>query len=459
MKQYDRRPKTRRIIAFVMLFSCVWTSGLAETVQERVVLGLPQIIRMAVAISPEMAEKRSEIASSRSDLAQAEAAYYPQLDSVAIVGPVENARRPAVSGSRIIDPSPDLAIGIFGRLSFILTQPLYTFGKISNRKEAARQGVMAKELKQAQTGNEIALRVKQLYFALVLARAGIEVAKEADGFFADARKRMARLLELGSSNVAESDLHRVDAYRANVVRGLAEAEKGAQIAYFALKSLIGMPQGQDFVPAETSLSIRDGQMDLAEMYVKRALADRPEFKQLEHALTAQKFLVDAARSDRYPTFFGAAAGSFAGAPGRQAFHNPYIFDDFNHVIGGVVSGMSWHFDFGIARAKVEKESAEYDRLSHTRATARLNIPIEVMKHYQDIIQWKAAAKAYMKGSEASRQWVVSALTSFDMGTGSADDLLRSIERYGENQGKYLESLFNYNVSLAELDYATGVRAW
>jgi hypothetical protein len=42
-----------------------------------------------------------------------------------------------------------------------------------------------------------------------------------------------------------------------------------------------------------------------------------------------------------------------------------------------------------------------------------------------------------------------------MGTGTADDLLMGIDRYGQNHGKYLEALFNYNLSLAQLDYDTG----
>ena len=202
------------------------------------VLGLPQMIRMAISTSPEMAEKRSEAAAAKSDLAQARAGYYPQVDTTAIVGPVNDASRPVVSGNRIIDPTSSFwTIGVFGRLTLTMTQPIYTFGKISNRRDAASHGVVAREVGQVQTGNEIALRVKELYYALVLSRAGIEAAKEAGGFFDEARSHMERLLKLGSSNVVESELYRVDAYRADVVRGRAEAEKGANISYFALKSL------------------------------------------------------------------------------------------------------------------------------------------------------------------------------------------------------------------------------
>lgn len=425
---------------------------------EKLVLTLPQLIDMAVAKSPEMGETRSEIAATRSDLDQVKAAYYPQLESAAIIGPVNDARRPVVLGTRIHDPSPD-TVGVFGRVDFTVAQPLYTFGKLSNRKEAASRGVRAKELKLVERKNEIVLRVKELYYALILARAGMDAADEADSFFDDARRRMNRLLELGSTNVLESDLYRVDAYRANTAKSRAEAEKGVKVAYFVLKSLIYLPPGTDFEPAEKVLPLKEESLSELESYIQKAYGERPEFKQLDEALAAQESLVRAVESDRYPSFFVALEGSLAGAPGRETLRNAYIPDEFNHTNIGVVAGVKWNFDFGISKAKIDKEKAEYGRLHYTKAFAKLNIPIQVAQYYQDVREWKVAVDSYKKGATASRKWVVAALTSFDMGVGTADDMLRGIEKYGENQGKYLEALFNYNLSLAQLEYSVGAKAW
>lgn len=427
--------------------------------QDKPVLGLQQLIRMAVDTNPEMAEIRSEISAARAELAQAEAGYYPQLDTLTVVGPVENTRRPRVVNGRITDPSADNAVGIFGRTDITLSQPLYTFGKLSNLKEAAQHGVRVNELKLSQKRNEIVLRIKELYYALVIAGEGIEAAKGATDYFDEARNKMNRLIQMGSRNVMESDLYRVDTYRAGIVRSHAEAEKGVKIAYYALKSLCGIPVGQDFEAADKTLSLMEAIPDGSEGFVKQALADRPELLQLNAALEARKRTVDAAQSELYPSFFAAAHGSFAGAPGRQTFHNPYISDDFNHAEAGVVVGLTWHFDFGITRGKIAKERAGYEQLAHTRANARLNIPIEVIKYYHEAREWRTAVDAYQKATSASRKWVVAALTSFDMGTGAADDMLRGIERYGESLGKYLEALFSYNVALAQLDYATGGKSW
>jgi outer membrane protein TolC len=194
-------------------------------------------------------------------------------------------------------------------------------------------------------------------------------------------------------------------------------------------------------------------------YIQKATAERPEFKQLAEALSAQESQVKAANSDRYPSFFAALQGSLAGAPGREALYNRYIRDDFHHAYVGVVGGIKWNFDFGISRAKIDKTMAEYDRLLHTKAFAEMNIPIQVVRSYQEHMEWREAAKSFQQAATASRKWILTALSEFDMGVGTAYDMLNAIEKYGQNQGKYLEALLRSNLSLDELEYAVGMKTW
>ncbi len=433
-----------------------------ERQPKNIVLTLSQLIGMAIAESPEIGGLKSEISAAQSDLDQVKAAYFPQLESTAVTGPVQDAKEPEVRNGRITDPSPALSassIGVFGRLDLTATQPLYTFGKLSHREEAAIRGVKAKEFQLDEKKGQIVFRVKQLYYALILARSGMESANESEGFFKEAERRIHRLLELNSPNVRESDLYRIDAYLADTLRFRAEAEKGVKVAYFALKSLIRLPPDVEFEPAEKTLTMKRGSLTGLESYIREATERRPEFKQLAEALAAQESQVRAATADRYPSFFAALRGSLAGAPGREALYNPYIPDEFNHAWVGVVAGLRWNFDFGIAKAKVDKSRAEYDKLVHTKASAKMNIPIQVAKSYQESQEWEVAVNSYQKAATASRKWVFSSLADFDMGVGTAYDMLNAIDRYGHNQGRYLEALLHYGLSLAELEYSAGIKTW
>jgi outer membrane protein TolC len=449
---------------FVALMGILWASSAWG--QEKVVLSLEQLIQLAIERSPEMAEAEKDILIAESDLEQAKAARLPQLDALAIGGVVDAADRPIVVVSprpgpgdrylrgRLENPDWDPGDpGPFGKLDITVIQPLYTFGKISSRIDAAIKGVEVKKAAREKTRGDVELRVKELYFALLLSRQGKEAAEDVSSFVEDARRRIKRLLELGSTSVDESDLYRVEAYAAEAKRLKAKAESGSKLAYMALKQMIGFPPEKDFELDVKELPKDPRALGDQKDYIEMALRMRPELEQIEKGLEAKKSLVEAAKADMYPSIFLAGVASLAGAPNREHWDVAYIRDEYNHANGGVVLGAKWHFDFGIQQAKVSKAKAEYERLLHTRDYALRNIPLEVAKHYQDAIEHMQAFQASEEAASAARKWVVVAFANFDMGVGQARDIFFAVERYGKNQGDYLLSLLNYHLALARLSHA------
>jgi outer membrane protein len=449
---------------FVALMGILWASSAWG--QEKVVLSLEQLIQLAIERSPEMAEAEKDILIAESDLEQAKAARLPQLDALAIGGVVDAADRPIVVVSprpgpgdrylrgRLENPDWDPGDpGPFGKLDITVIQPLYTFGKISSRIDAAIKGVGVKKAAREKTRGDVELRVKELYFALLLSRQGKEAAEDVSSFVEDARRRIKRLLELGSTSVDESDLYRVEAYAAEAKRFKAKAESGSKLAYMALKQMIGFPPEKDFELDVKELPKDPRALGDQKDYIEMALRMRPELEQIEKGLEAKKSLVEAAKADMYPSIFLAGVASLAGAPNREHWDVAYIRDEYNHANGGVVLGAKWHFDFGIQQAKVSKAKAEYERLLHTRDYALRNIPLEVAKHYQDAIEHMQAFQASEEAASAARKWVVVAFANFDMGVGQARDIFFAVERYGKNQGDYLLSLLNYHLALARLSHA------
>ncbi len=428
------------------------TSAFAEDIK---ILSLPELIDLAVEKSHEIAQTESDVMSAVSDFNQVQAAHYPQVEVKSLFGPVDGTRRPEVRNNRIHDPSPDFQLGIFGKLEFTIMQPVYTFGKLTNRKSAAEHGVEARRARIEKNRNDITLRIKQLYYALVLARQGVETADESEDFYNDAKKRIKRLLDVGSINVTESDLYQVDAFMSEAKSFRAKAKRGENVTYFALKAMIEMPPDQDFEVPDRSLPMDAMKYEDQSTCIQRALAWRPELQELKEGIEAKRYMIEAKRSDRYPSFFVAAHGSLAGAPHRETLKNPYIHDDFNHVYAGIVAGMKWDFDFGIRKARVNKARAEYKKLLHTRGYAEQNIPIEVANLYQEALHWKTSAEAYETAALAARRWIISAFSDFDMGVGTAKNMFDAIEKYGQNRGNYLNSIFQYNLSIAQLENAMG----
>ncbi len=436
----------------------------AANASEQRVLSLDQMIEMALATSPEMKMADQDILAAKSDLKEAKGGQLPQVELVGVVGPVTNAQVPTVqvlgtTHTGVLVGHDESSINVFGRLDFALTQPLYTFGKISNRKDAAALGIEAQQAGKEQRRNQVILNIKELYYAYLIASQGKSAAREADDYINDATRRIKRLIELHAKNADLSDLYRLEAFAAQVKAFAAKAESGSRTSYFALKKAIGFPENEEFRSKEAELPKNPANLQPEGEYVARALENRPEIIQVKKGVEAKGKLADAAKADLYPSFFAAAVASVAGAPGRQTLmggDNTYLTDEFNHSYGGFYAGAHWHFDLGIGTGKLDKARAEYQRMRDTQEFAERNIPVEVVKYYQDAVEAQKSYAAYEDAVVGARRWIVAAFSNFDLGIGTARDMLDAIDRYGKNEGDYLQALYGYHVALARLDYAIGL---
>jgi len=461
----------RTLFLFIVLFlalGCQAHAASKNEAQKKVeTLNLKQLIDLALKNSPDLAAVSAGIKVAESKVKQARGGYYPQLDVEGVVGPVNDAEKPYVEVDPTLGPNGKYigeiveetptdeyhGVNIFGRLELTIAQPIFTFGKISNRYKAALEGLRAAKSEIDKKKGEIILRVKELYYALVLSNMGTEAADESDDFFADIYNKVKKLLKLGSTNVTSTDLYKIEAYRAATKQFKSKAQRGGKVTYEALKKLIGYPPDKDFRLDAKELPTKLPSLKEKEKFIEEALANRPEFIQLKKSLSAKKYMISAKRADLFPSFFLLVKGSFADAPGREEWDDPYIDDKYHSADIGFVLGGNWHLDWGISTAKIDKERAEYESLTNTLLAAKRDIALQVMKYYQDVLKAYEGVQAYEKAAIAARKWIIAAISNFDMGLGNVNDIIMAIEKYSENRGEYLSSLYDFNTSLARLSFA------
>ncbi len=442
------------ILGLVILLAPV--AGPAEEVQ---VLNLKQLTVMALQYSPEVKAEKSEVTLAKEQKNEAHAYRWPQFDTTIIGGVVPNARLPEIRevGKNatlfIPDPKDKLhGVNVFGHLDFTLVQPLYTFGKIAYREEAANKNVKVKEAGVDAKRGEVIYRVSEAYYGLILADQGKDAVKDARAYLSDTRERVNRLMASNSPNVKESDRYRLAMYEGAIEKFGAEAEEGSKTAYTALKALTGSTQ-EFRVPQE--LPTPTAPPATLDYYVRQSVELRPEFSQLKEGLAARQLLVDAAKADRLPSFFLAVVGQLAGAPGRKYNADPYINDYFNDNGALPMVGAKWHFDFGILNAKVRQAKAELDKLQYVEKTALMGIPVEVARDYGKVQENYKASVGMEKAYVNARRWLVTSFSNFDMGLGKMDDIFQAFERYGAMRGDYLMALYQYDLAVVQLDKDTG----
>jgi outer membrane protein TolC len=121
----------------------------------------------------------------------------------------------------------------------------------------------------------------------------------------------------------------------------------------------------------------------------------------------------------------------------------------------VALGVRWKLDFGITDAKVSAERAQYNRLLSTKEYADTNIPLQIKKYYLELKEAERSAVATKDAYTNSKKWAVTALANFDFGVGPAKEIFEAFQAYARMRAAYFQSLYNYRISWANLNYATG----
>jgi len=426
----------------------------AEVQQGKLVLSLDDCIRRALTASPSLGESSADIELAEAKLNEAKAHRFPQIELLGLMGPISKARGNQVTSSDRIDHLHGLTI--FARGDATIVQPLYTFGKISERMTAASHGIEVDRAKKVQKENEIALKVKEYYYGLLLARELKALVSEVGEILDKARGKARKLLDKGSENVDALDIYKLDAFSGQVRKYTEEAIKGESLALAALRVEMGIPSETEFDIATARLTPDEDMNGTAlSAYLEAAKFKRPEYKQLKEGLQAREALVKAARADYFPDLFLGGYLSGAYSPDRDRVTNPWVPDEFNHLWAGIALGVKWKIDFGITAAKVAQERAQYNRLLSTNDYANANIPLQIRKAYLERREAEKSIEATRDAYSNAKKWEVAAVANFDIGIGPAKEIFDSLQSYATMRSDYFRSIYNYKMSLANLEYAVG----
>ncbi|TAN44363.1 MAG: TolC family protein [Nitrospirae bacterium] len=439
--------------AFIIAFS-PGTSMSGGPSKPKIVLNLQECIKKAVEISPEIGETRYEEDVYKAKKMQADSALYPQIEMLAVSGPSPKARREQLNP---IDTTSKTSIGgIFGSAEATLIQPLYTFGKISSYREAAASGIKVAKAGVERKTSEIALRTKELYFGLLLARDLKKLILEIKDGIVSAIEKAEKQIATGSPAADELNLFKLNAFYGEVQRNLNEAEKGIALAKDALATSMGLPLDADFDIADASLTPQDRTADEVSRYIQFSRELRPEFLQIREGLIAKNALVNVEKSNLYPMVFAGMKGAVSAASNRDRINNPYIDDYFNHSYGGAFMGLKWAVDFGITKGRIQESLAEYHKIAEKKRFADEAIPFQVRKSYLDFEEARKNIIETEKGYTNAKKWLVAAMANLDLGIGDAKDMADAALAYAMLKANNLKSMYNHRIAYANLLYASGL---
>jgi outer membrane protein TolC len=426
-----------------------------------IVLALVLIPAIAAAESPKltldqviakaMVSPRVQMAESDRDAAAAR------------VSEADAARLPRVKGTAYATISPEIRCvntectetephnfawnfhGFFGSAQLDLTQPVYTFGKISHSRSAARAGLQAQQALAHEAAGDAAADAAKAYWGLKLARElgymlddGIEtITKAQEGF--DKR-----------TDVTIQDRQRVAVLLAEAKAQRADAAQGEAQALAGLRAITNTPDADiddsELAPLERPID---------EVRIAEAARNRPQSVAAAAGARAADELAASQAAYYFPDLALVGSAVISRAQGVDDPPSAFANDPYNRSGVGLVLALQWQIEPWTVKARTDRARAEAHKMRAQSELAALGAAYDAQTAASEARSAKAKVAATTEGEKAARAWLASVLQNEAVGTAEAKDLADAYIAWFQMKARWAQAVYQWNVAVVRVGRATG----
>lgn len=432
----------------------------ADSTPTTIAIGREDVIRMT-AKNPQVESTYAEVLRAQAQQGRVAAARYPSLavtmltfTSLAAENSDNDENGVRSSEGAYRDFSFDqIRPGVSASGTAIL--PLYTFGKIGLRQDAAEAAERAGVAQTALTRNEVVFEAVDIYESYLLAREIYVFLQDIKGIGERSIQSTKARLEAADPDTRRGDLLRLqtslglaEALENQVVAGMNQAEAG-------LRAYLSLPDDAKITFKDEALEPVSVEPTSVEKMITLARDNRPEFKALTEGIRAYTKLSDAELAGYYPNFFLGGYVSAAYTPDRDWLQSRYVLDPFGHFVAGAGVGLQWDLDWDGPSHRADEVNADALRLKGLLKWAEQGIPAEVNRVFQDVKRARADIDAFNEQLPAAREWLLRANTDFSTGLGPSYEVTDAVTSFVLLNSGRIEAIYRLNRSLAELAKVTG----
>jgi len=333
-------------------------------------------------------------------------------------------------------------------VTFDLNQPVYTFGRIEEGIKQARIGRSIAFNQKEKKKEEIIFEVKRGYYQLLFSKKLLDLTREAEAG-ADVVVRMVKIdYETSIPEKEEKGTTRLDYLKARnflaeVKVRLSEAGKNVKLAELGLKMAIGM---------DPSLPLKVTEVPLESLPHDRNSGEMKEWT-LERNLDIKNLrlgveLFDSKRksaSKEYLPKIGIQ-GQYIGPEDR--FGTP------NFWYAGIGITMPI-FDGFSTRAKVGQAEVQFNKAKAQKSLLESALVVQIDRLNTDLTEFRERVGIFKMAVMEAQERAQLAADGYAVGSTEYDELLLAQRSELEVKSGYLQSLYHYYRTKAELEFVSG----
>lgn len=350
-----------------LLFACAACGAFASAASAAEPWTLDRAVAYALAHSPDAQVARARIEGAQALVQQAQGAWFPQL---AVSGRYTDTDNPMMAFGSILDQRAfnfGLDFNHPGQIDDFeaagtVAYSLYSGGKDSARRQAARAGAQAADYGLAAARHELAAEVVKSVLDLRKAREAVGAVEQGVQAYEAAVSVARARFEAGQ--LLKADLLSLEVQLAQTREALSSIRHGAALAERAFDFVLG----RDATDLPVELAPDDPSLARLAAPDTRDYSQRPELLGLDARQRAAEAMVEAARSGRRP-----AVNAFASYQYDRGWQLNRGADSW---LAGVAVDVNL-FDGGQTSGRIRQAAAELAEIKSLRRRAELGIGLEV----------------------------------------------------------------------------------
>jgi outer membrane protein len=323
-----------------------------------------------------------------------------------------------------------------------VTQPLYTFGRISSAIDAAGAEVTAAVSDEQRTELDIKLQVAAAYIGVLQAQRLLEVASDGVKSLEAHEKQVTNLVNDGVG--IRANLLAVQVALANTQQFQLQMQNLSIVSNAAYNRALQRPLDSDVRIRDLSRPTQEYDFDLA---VQQSLQQRPEIGFLSAKVRSLRSLADSVHAGKYPQI--VLDGGF------RFIENKFLE---NETYNDVSVMAEWNFwDSGRKRHRTESIRQSAEAMLRKRSNVESLIMLQVKKSWHDLDSAQRQVSVNQKALGSADENLRVSQSRYKAGAGTNTEVLDAQTLRTRAYGNYYRSL--YESVLAEMRLLRAIGAF
>lgn len=415
---------------------------------EKTTLTLEESIRLALSQNPYHLAAEERLETARAKLREAAAGFLPSLNSEGLHTLAEKLFILEFPSFIPGEPPQRISMDFTKDYQFYLnfSLPLFTGGRLTSGYKQAKYNLRSTEEAVRQSRHITVFNAKKTFYGYLLTKDFVKVAEEAVDVVEKHLKNVKSLYGVGMAS--KFDLLRSEVQVANLKPQLIKARNNLKIAELSLKTLLGLDLSQP-IEIKGYLTYKPFEPDLEES-VSKAMLKRPEISQLKYQKQMAGQGLKLARASNLPSFAVSATYNFWA---DQLNFRKDTWQSFYTV--NLVFTIPLFNGFATS-ARVAQSKAMIKELGFTQKGLIDIIKFEVRKAILRLQEAKESLLSQEKNVEQAQESLRIAELNFSEGLTTTLDVSSAQAALSQAKTNYSQALYDYVMSLAELDKAMGI---